>query len=393
MTPLLGVITDDGRFKEDVTAPSGDKKVEINIPKNTIGMNRAGSLISSIIIEVEQDRPAPPSDTKVIGEVYNIKPDGAVFDPPVTLMFEYDPDYMPEGTSGSNFVISKWILEEARWVDLESVADPENNTVSTEIGGFSIYALVAHTRPASFSAAELTVTPDEAEPGENVSVSVLVTNSGDLAGTHEVVLNIDGAVKEKMEATLEGGASATVSFDVTFDEAGEHNISVDGISASCNIREVKAPASFRVSGLSISPSTIYADENVSLGLTVTNEGDLPGSYAVTLTLDGEEVETREVALEGGESREITFTVNTEQAGTHSIDINGLTGEFEVEERVEEAAAPAPAPAPEVAPEPITEPEPARSTNWWLIGGTSLLVSGCLVFYIIFRKRLNVKNGR
>ncbi len=41
--------------------------------------------------------PTPPEDFSVIGLVYDFGPNGATFDPPITLTITYDPALIPEG--------------------------------------------------------------------------------------------------------------------------------------------------------------------------------------------------------------------------------------------------------------------------------------------------------
>ena len=74
---------------------------------------------------------------------------------------------------------------------------------------------------AFFQVSDLTVTPSEVEPGDDVTVSVLVTNVGEESGGLGVELELDGAVADIKAVTLDGGASTTVSFSVSSDEGGK----------------------------------------------------------------------------------------------------------------------------------------------------------------------------
>ncbi len=240
VTPVLNVTTNEGRFLENITAQSGDKNVEIYIPKNTIGKNKAGSLISSIGITIKDDRPAPPSSTKVIGEVYEIKPDGAVFAPPVTLTFYYDVTELPEGVAETVLAVYRWNLSEEQWDQLESTIDPENHTVSTEIGGFSIYAAMARTLPASFEVDQMTIVPEVIDVGESADINAVVTNNGDLTGSYEISLTINQAVVETKEVTLDGNSSQEVTFKVTLEAAGSYAIGIAEMTSTLVVKEKPA---------------------------------------------------------------------------------------------------------------------------------------------------------
>ncbi|MDP2994031.1 MAG: hypothetical protein Q8N46_02790, partial [Anaerolineales bacterium] len=90
-----------------------------------------------------------------------------------------------------------------------------------------------------------------------------------------------------------------------------------------------SPAKFTTGGLNISPATVKAGGKVNISVLVTNSGDLKGNRSITLQIDGSDVQTREVALNGSENTTIDFTFTAEKIGVHSVKIDGLEGKFEV----------------------------------------------------------------
>ncbi|GAI28092.1 unnamed protein product, partial [marine sediment metagenome] len=84
-------------------------------------------------------------------------------------------------------------------------------------------------RPAVFTASTLSITPAEVAIGEEVIISILVTNTGGFSGSHKVILKIDDEVVATKEVTLEAGASEEVTFTTTEDAVGTHTVTVDGI--------------------------------------------------------------------------------------------------------------------------------------------------------------------
>ena len=62
---------------------------------------------------------------------------------------------------------------------------------------------------------------------EDVTISVLVINTGDLTGTYEVTLKIDNVTVASKDVTLAGGASQTVTFTTAKDAAGVYTIDVE----------------------------------------------------------------------------------------------------------------------------------------------------------------------
>jgi hypothetical protein len=91
------------------------------------------------------------------------------------------------------------------------------------------------------------------------------------------------------------------------------------------------PASFTLSNLLISPEEVSAGETVSISL-LSNTGREDGNYTITLKINGEIEETREINLVGGGRKTVTFTTSRAEAGNYSIDVNnGLSGSFTVRE--------------------------------------------------------------
>ncbi len=131
---------------------------------------------------------------------------------------------------------------------------------------------------------------------------------------------------------------------------------------------VLAPAAFASSSLSISPLEVDIGQTVTISLLVANTGEEEGSYTVTLKLNGAVEETREITLAGGSSETVTFTTAEDEAGTYSVDVDGLTGSFTVREV---------APPPPAAP-PVTPPA-APPVNWTIWGP----IIGVAVFLAIF----------
>ncbi|MBI2836272.1 MAG: hypothetical protein HYX85_01075 [Chloroflexi bacterium] len=97
---------------------------------------------------------------------------------------------------------------------------------------------VAPKKPASFRISELTITPGEVSSGSSVTVSVTVSNDGEMAGSHDVILKIDGNQEGKETVTLDGGSNKKVAFTVTKSSAGSYSVSVGDQTAAFT---VKAP--------------------------------------------------------------------------------------------------------------------------------------------------------
>jgi predicted GH43/DUF377 family glycosyl hydrolase len=383
ITDVSDVVTGEGVFTEEVTAESEDGVCELSIEEGTIGLTEEGEPLSEISMVEMEEPPAPPEDSNVIGLIYDFGPDGATFDPSITLTWSYDPNDIPEGVAEENLVIAIWDEEAGEWVELEDIiVDPETNTITAKASHFSAFTILSYTRPAVFVSSGLSVTPTEVNIGGSVTISVLIANAGNLTGSYEVALKIDNVVVATKEVTLAGGASQKVTFTTSKDVAGTYSVDVSGLTGSFAVKEEVVPpvvplvpATFAISNLFISPTEVDIGEEVTISVLIANTGELTGSYEVALKIDNVAVATKEVVLAGGASQEVTFTTSNDVAGTYSIDVSGLTGSFTVKEEVV---------PPVVPPEEVTE-----AIAWWvwlIIGLVSAVIVGSAVWMVVRRRR-------
>ena len=187
--------------------------------------------------------------------------------------------------------------------------------------------------PAEFELTDLSVTPSEIDAGDDVSVSITVSNVGDESGSHTIEVEVDGVLMDSGTVTLDGGASKTVGFTVTSSSTGSHTVSVDGLQGSFSVREPPEPpepAEFEFSDLTVSPSIVEADEAVTVSVVVSNVGEESGGVGVELELDGTVIDTRAVTLDGGASTTVSFSTSSDEEGSHTVEVGGLSGSFTVE---------------------------------------------------------------
>ena len=83
--------------------------------------------------------------------------------------------------------------------------------------------------PADFQISNLEVTPSDAKAGEEVTVSVTVTNVGGQTGSYTLPLIINQITEETKTVTLDSGESAIVTFKVTKQTLGTYNIEVSSM--------------------------------------------------------------------------------------------------------------------------------------------------------------------
>jgi len=91
---LTGLIDSTGEFLSTVNAQSADSNVELTIPEGPIGYTLDASAnrvpLQQITI-VPTNAPTGSSTINVLGQLYDLGPSGAHFEPAITLAFNYDP--------------------------------------------------------------------------------------------------------------------------------------------------------------------------------------------------------------------------------------------------------------------------------------------------------------
>jgi len=130
-----------------------------------------------------------------------------------------------------------------------------------------------------------------------------------------------------------------------------------------------APASFTVSGLKVSPTSVKPGEQVTITVTVANNGGTESSYNAVLKINDVDEAQKQVTLGPKGKQEITFTTSQETIGNYSVAIDGESSSFKV-------SAPGQA---------------ARSNwSWLLIGGIAAGVL-LIVFIIVVLLRRRAYN--
>ena len=244
ITSLAGKTSNQGVTTQTVTAKSEDGTRSLTIGKDTKVLDRDGSPLSQIVI-AKMAEPAPSENTKVIGPTSDFGPDGATFNPPITLEFSYATSDIPNGVNEEDLSVAYYDKNAAKWVELKSTVNTATNTITASISHFTAFAILGHkvivtsaaTLPADFTISSLTVSPAEAAPGETVTISILIANIGGQSSNYQVTLKIDGAVEAIGSATVAAGATKQVSFTSVKNVAGTYSVDVNGLTGSFMVKE------------------------------------------------------------------------------------------------------------------------------------------------------------
>jgi hypothetical protein len=233
-TDLFGIeeefkIGSDGKIEDRIEATSADGMLTLTIKAGTIALDEDGEPLESLESAVDESPPDPPEGAHVIG-AFDFGPDGATFDPPITITWNYDPEDLPENM---DLVIAYYDEDDGEWVYLP--VERINNTLTASVSHFTSFALIAVPKPAAFTLSSLAVSPTEVAPGEKVNISVSVANTGGTEGSYKVVLEINGVKEAEKSVTVAAGSIQAISFSVAKEKAGSYNVVVDGLSSSFTV--------------------------------------------------------------------------------------------------------------------------------------------------------------
>ena len=232
-TDVSDATDSQGVFTEEVTAVSDDNLLSATIEQNTVGQTAEGEPLGNITITQMTAPPAPPTDTTVIGLTYDLGPDGATFDPPLDLSFSFDASLIPAGADPASMRVAYW--DGSEWVVLPNqTIDMVTGEIRVPVSHFTEFQIISYTAAAAFSASNLTVSPTSIEAGDMVTLSVTITNTGDLSGSYRVEFRI-GNVIHHQRITLAGGTSQDVTVEVREGFVGENTVTVADKSATYTI--------------------------------------------------------------------------------------------------------------------------------------------------------------
>jgi hypothetical protein len=184
-----------------------------------------------------------------------------------------------------------------------------------------------------FIISALTASPVETASGDTVTLSFDLLNNGDMADDYTVLLKIDGDNVESYTGFLNSGSTETFTYSLTADKPGEYNVEVNEISTTFIVLEPvipPTPALLLVTRIETAPEEITRGEELTVFVTLVNEGELPGSEFFELMIDDTPVEIKEETIEGGTEKTIFYNVIADyNPGVHTVSVEEASINFSV----------------------------------------------------------------
>jgi hypothetical protein len=215
-------LTTEGAATAAAQYKSHDGKLILDIAAATKLTNSTGDTLTTLSAAVLADPPPAPEGNAIL-LAYELGPEGATFDPELTLTFSYGT--LPEGAK--NLRLMYW--NGTAWKYVPADVDTAQGTVAASITHFSKYALIYQLpAPANIIFTGITISPENVKPDEKVTIQVAVINIGDLSGTYKLTLKVNDRQVEEKEVTVARGKTETVSFEVKRGMEGEYLVDVNG---------------------------------------------------------------------------------------------------------------------------------------------------------------------
>ncbi|MGP8328950.1 MAG: S-layer protein domain-containing protein [Methanosarcinaceae archaeon] len=184
-------------------------------------------------------------------------------------------------------------------------------------GKIEVISLTDETKKMSIE-----ISPDVVYEGTRITISTIKSIGGE--AIEDVDVSYDG---NSLGTTASDG---TISYTVK--ESGMHKLiatNTDFLDAELNLEVLALKAKFEFSNLVVSPLEVKAGKDVTITLNASNTGKAGGDYNVDLMINGNLTESKKITLAVNESTTIEFTVAEDEPGTYRVEVNGLSGTFEV----------------------------------------------------------------
>jgi hypothetical protein len=232
----------DGKLLQPIEFSSQDGKINLHLNKDTFCLDRLGDPLDCISVTRETE--PPPYSGGFVVNAYKLEPNGAKFEPYLELILAYDKGKLPSGAREDSLCIAYYDHGAQQWISLESKVDPEASVVIAKVKHFTTFAIIGKMVPSvpastpSFVVTNMNITPSQIEVGQTVTISAEVRNNGGSEGEYPLNLMINGVWHDSRDITLAPGESRVVTYEMSGEEAGDYNVSLDGQSGKFTVVSV-----------------------------------------------------------------------------------------------------------------------------------------------------------
>ncbi len=138
-----GIITTTGVFTQPATLQSSNGIATVNIAAGTSGTLN-GAPLGKITVALQATPPPPPTISNVIGVAYDFGPNGAVFNPPISMTISYNPANILSGVLETNLVLAFYDTVTGQWITIPGgVVDTIKHTITVPVSHFTLFTAIA----------------------------------------------------------------------------------------------------------------------------------------------------------------------------------------------------------------------------------------------------------
>ncbi len=216
--------------------------------------------------------------------------------------------------------------------------------VAFAIGGY-FYVSSSFEKPesAAFVLSDLNISPTQLEVGQQVTISVNVTNIGTAAGEYTATLAIDNLPNQNQTVPLQSGESTIVTFELDSVTEGTHSITIGELTGSFQVNAPPpvapggstgpATSNIGIYSLKFNPLEGWPGTPLSITAEARNSGDLGGNVTVSLYINDALIDTKTIIVPSGITVLTKFSWTPPSQGTYSVRMTmpgyTLTGNLKV----------------------------------------------------------------
>ena len=132
-----GTVNNQGVLQQSASVSSLDGVVTIDIPLDATLLDSAGNPLTNISVAPIAPPADPPADYQIL-KTFAFTPNGATFDPGITITISFDPATVP---AGKTVVIAFYNAATAKWEFITGTINADNTATFT-VTHFSVYSLM-----------------------------------------------------------------------------------------------------------------------------------------------------------------------------------------------------------------------------------------------------------
>jgi hypothetical protein len=170
-------------------------------------------------------------------------------------------------------------------------------------------------RPAAFTVTGISVQPQNPLPGEDVTVTATVQNTGEVKGEYTAEFILDGKLADTGKVEVGPGGQQTATAKLKSVARGTHTVSLGGAEKGF---AALAPAHIEVTGLTLSNDYAMPGQTVTATVSLENSGDLAATYTLQLLVGGAVEAQQDIFVTGGKKLTYTYDLSRPKEGSYDV---------------------------------------------------------------------------